>query len=57
LTVPGHVVAGLVLGLVCFLVTILGRGADASIVSVLVVNALVGRIDRFTRVRRTRLRR
>lgn len=56
-TIAGHWVAGLLLGVICFAIAMIGRAADAAIVAVLLVNPLTGVIDNYTRTRRNRLRR
>ena len=56
LTYKGRFLFGLGLGLVTFLIQFVGRGVDAALVAVLVMNMMTGTIDRFCRPRRPEAR-
>ena len=56
LSYKGRCLFGLGLGLVCFLIQFIGRGVDAALVAVLVMNMLTGSIDRLCRTRRPEVR-
>ena len=52
LTYKGRFLFGIGLGVVTFAIQFIGRGVDAALVAVLVMNMMTGTIDRFCRSRR-----
>lgn len=56
LSYKGRLLFGLGLGVLTFLIQFIGRGVDAALVAVLVMNMLTGTIDRLCRTRRAEVR-